>query len=416
MLQTALRIKPVDGDFGPQTRAAVVRYQKARRLKRHRRRHLRGLAGPRASTPRQARGQAGPEARAQAGAQAQALTEARTEAQGRAEARTQGDRQQARRWPASSRRTTRSCSRSAPRDRPSRCCSRHCGSPPPTVSSGRRPRQRSSPTRRQKKLTADGVVRSAGCGARSAPTPPRPGPKPAASFTLTGSGFGHGVGMSQYGAYAQALAGPHGRPRSCRRYYPGTTRTTSRTRRCCGSTCSPAPPPSPSVSPPPTAPRGTVYGRVTGASKAVTFTAKDTVVVRPNSRGGQDVAARRQGGRVHDLRHRPAARHVDRHPGLAGRAATVQVTGTAVTAATAGQAYRYGEMAISRTGSALNLVNVLRLGDEYVRGVPESPFYWGPHGAAALQAQALAARTFAYTAYRAGVLRRRATATSTTGR
>ena len=69
----------------------------------------------------------------------------------------------------------------------------------------------------------------------------------------------------------------------------------------------------------------------------------------------------------------------------------------------AGQAYRCGEMAISRTGSALNLVNVLRLGDEYLLGVPEAPFYWGPHGSAALQAQALAARTFAYTEYRAGV-------------
>ena len=52
-----------------------------------------------------------------------------------------------------------------------------------------------------------------------------PGPKPAASFTLTGSGFGHGVGMSQYGAYAQALAGRTVN-QILQTYYPGTTRTT----------------------------------------------------------------------------------------------------------------------------------------------------------------------------------------------
>ncbi len=148
---------------------------------------------------------------------------------------------------------------------------------------------------------------------------------------------------------------------------------------------------------------GTVYGRVTGASKAVTFTAADTVVVRPNSRNGQDVVL---GGKVvASTSSATAALRVTWTGTRAwtGRAATVQVTGTGIYRSHSAQAYRYGEMAVTRTGTTLNLVNVLRLGDEYVRGVPESPFYWGPHGAAALQAQALAARTFAYTAYRAGV-------------
>jgi stage II sporulation protein D len=147
---------------------------------------------------------------------------------------------------------------------------------------------------------------------------------------------------------------------------------------------------------------GTASARVYGANKLVTFTAKDTVVVRPNSRGGQDIT----------LAGTPVASTTKAVPlrvlwtgtrALAGRAATVQVTGTGRYRSHSAQAYRYGEMSIKPAGTRLNLVNVLRLGDEYVRGVPESPFYWGPYGGAALQAQAMAARTFAYTAYRKGV-------------
>ena len=254
---------------------------------------------------------------------------------------------------------------------------------------------------KQKKLPADGVVRSALWRALSADAA-SPGAKPAQSFTLSGSGYGHGVGMSQYGAYAQALEGRTA-TQIVQTYYPGTARTaisdaallrvnllartpavTLRVAATDGAT-------------------GTVYGRVTGASTPVTFTAKDTVVVRPNSRGGQDVAL---GTKVVASTTSGTARLRVTWTGtraLAGRAAVVQVTGQGRYRSHAGQAYRRGEMAISRTGSALNLVNVLRLGDEYLLGVPEAPFYWGPHGSAALQAQALAARTFAYTEYRAGV-------------
>ena len=252
-----------------------------------------------------------------------------------------------------------------------------------------------------KKLAATGVVTASVWRALSADAS-APVPKPAASFTLTGSGFGHGVGLSQYGAYAQALAGRTA-DAIVRTYYPGTTRTrvsdssplrvnllastAAVTLRVAATDAA----------------QGTVYGRVTGASKAVTFTAKDTVVVRPNSRGGQDVLL---GGKLAASTTTAASRLRVTWTGTrawAGRAATVQVTGTGRYRSHAGQAYRRGEMAISRTGSALNVVNVLRLGDEYLLGVPEAPFYWGPRGSAALQAQALAARTYAYAEYLAGV-------------
>lgn len=46
------------------------------------------------------------------------------------------------------------------------------------------------------------------------------------SFTLAGRGFGHGLGMSQYGAYGAAMKGLT-RDQILAFYYPGTTRSTS---------------------------------------------------------------------------------------------------------------------------------------------------------------------------------------------
>ena len=195
------------------------------------------------------------------------------------------------------------------------------------------------------------------CGAPSAPTPPRPGPKPAASFTLTGSGFGHGVGMSQYGAYAQALAGRTAN-QILQSYYPGTTRTTisdaallrvnllARTSAVTLRVAATDAPPARSTA------------AVTGASKAVTFTAEGHrrgAAQQPERPGRR---ARRQGGRV-DEPAPPALRVTwTGTRAWAGRAATVQVTGTGRYRSHSAQAYRYGEMAVSRTGTALNLVNV----------------------------------------------------------
>ena len=210
--------------------------------------------------------------------------------------------------------------------------------------------------------------------------------------------------MSQYGAYAQALPGRTVN-QILQTYYPGTTpHDDLRHGAAAGQ------PARPHACRHPAGGRNATHRRrapstagSTGASKAVTFTAGDTVVVRPNSRNGQDVLL---GGKV--VASTAAGKAALRVTwtgtrAWAGRPPRCRSPARACYRSHSAQAYRYGEMAISRTGAALNLVNVLRLGDEYVRGIPESPFYWGPYGGAALQAQALAARTFAYTAYLAGV-------------
>ena len=70
---------------------------------------------------------------------------------------------------------------------------------------------------------------------------------------------------------------------------------------------------------------------------------------------------------------------------LAGGATVVDIPG-------AGGTYRWGRLEATRIGGTLNLVNVLRLHDEYLDGIAEVPTSWAP---AALQAQAVAARTYA---------------------
>ena len=78
-LQGALRVKPVDGEFGPLTRAAVVRYQKAKHQK------ATGVVTSAVWRALSADARPKPKPAPQAGTQARA--EARTQA--RAEARTQ---------------------------------------------------------------------------------------------------------------------------------------------------------------------------------------------------------------------------------------------------------------------------------------------------------------------------------------
>ncbi len=185
----------------------------------------------------------------------------------------------------------------------------------------------------------------------------------ASRWTLRGGGFGHGIGMSQWGAYGFAKKGA-GYRAILRHYY-----------------------------------RGTAIG--TRAGKTV------RVLLRPNRsrismRGATRVSgrrldsgttyrARRRGSRVvlsGGGRRVATGRRVLR---LTGRR-PLRLFGTADNGVSGGTYRGAIEIRLAR-GSGLNAVNAVNM-DQYVRGVvaAESPASWP---AAALRAQAVAARSYA---------------------
>jgi stage II sporulation protein D len=194
---------------------------------------------------------------------------------------------------------------------------------------------------------------------------PAPSALAASTFYIRGHGYGHGIGLSQYGAYGLAQ---HGADAAAilGHYYTGTT---------LGSVD-----PSQQVS---------VLLEVTGRVSFSGASAAGSRALDPaKTYGAQATAA---GVRLLS----PTGRKLADVPGeLAVSAAVVRVGGHALNGISGG-IYR-GGLLLQPSGGALQVLNVLRL-DDYVRGVisGEMPASWAP---AALQAQAVAARTYALTA------------------
>lgn len=221
------------------------------------------------------------------------------------------------------------------------------------------------------------------------------------SFTLEGAGFGHGVGMSQWGAYAMALEGRDAASIATH-YYTGTSVTPVQddmdvrinllyqvnSARVRGE---------------PVDPGGgqievVMDGRAiaAGPSEAFTFTAQGASVgVQFNGADqgtGSSVTVRWAG---------------TRNPGAAGGTPSLlNVIGPRGSFDSAGHRYRYGHVEITPVdtsgGARLNVVNVLRLHDEYLYGISEVPNSWPE---AALQAQVLAARSYSLNKIDNGVRR-----------
>jgi SpoIID/LytB domain protein len=213
-----------------------------------------------------------------------------------------------------------------------------------------------------------------------------------ASFAVKGSGFGHGAGMSQYGAYAMAQGGAtYGRILTT--YYPGTTlQTVADTRHVKVNLLHSATKATFGVSRAPGV-TGQVALRLATSGGSATLGTADSGVVVPSASGGLEV--RRNGTKVAST---TGAVHVTwtGTPDLAGNPALARLSGTGTEGTKSAAPYRYGEMWVVRYGSRLEVVNELPLGREYVRGIAEMPTSWGVKGAAALRAQSVAARTYAW--------------------
>ena len=197
-----------------------------------------------------------------------------------------------------------------------------------------------------------------GTNATTPGTPSSPAAPGSAVFVLTGSGYGHGVGLSQYGAQAQAQAG-----RTVADilgfYYPGTT-------------LGPSPKTSVRVLLAPAAPTLTVSSpapfMVRDANGASAALPAGAVALGPDLQVSVDSSPV---ALVAPLTFAPAVGEL---------------------LSLGAKSYR-GRIEIASSGAGLQAVNIVAL-DSYVQGVVpgEMPSSWS---AAALEAQAVAARSYA---------------------
>ncbi len=215
--------------------------------------------------------------------------------------------------------------------------------------------------------------------------------KPPSTFSIVGSGSGHGVGLSQYGAYEMALEG-YSASQVLGYYYPGT------------STATP-------VNNPGTRIAVHVYGP--GSDTATTTVTVTTGEYQIGGAAGHLTPVTVPTGTP--LLLSTSGSTVVAKFGtttLKGSKLSVQWPGTTFLASSmkavakisaTGRSYRNGELVATSIDGRLNIVNDVLLHTEYLYGIDEMPSIWGTAsrsagtGAAALQAQAVAARGYALT-------------------
>ena len=226
---------------------------------------------------------------------------------------------------------------------------------------------------------------------------------PPDAFSLTGSGYGHGVGLSQWGAYGMAKEG-YDATSIVSHYYPNTTvapvqddmdirvnlfyRIASARMRA--EALDPGGGPI----------EVTVGGSVTtaGPNDVFTFNVAGNAVNVLRTTNGQSTSL----GTAPSVTVKWAG---NRDSGSAvGPATAVNVIGPNGSFSTTGHRYRYGTMNViatsAPTGTKLNVVNQLRVHDEYLYGISEVSSSWPD---AAMQAQVIAARSYAMAKIAAGV-------------
>ena len=232
--------------------------------------------------------------------------------------------------------------------------------------------------------------------------PPARAEEPA-QFTLVGSGWGHGVGMSQWGAFGMARAG-YDAASIASHYYRGTQILPAQDDMDIRANLLFQ------------VPRSVMRSQAldpTGGGIEVTV--GPTVVVGSpvddfvfTVRDGQVGVERVGGGQAVDLGMAPTVTvrwAGTRAPGTApGGPTLLNVARTRDGLASDGHRYRYGTVEVvpvsTNAGVRLNVVNSVRIHDEYLYGISEVSSSWPE---AAMQAQVLAARTYALSKIDSGV-------------
>jgi SpoIID/LytB domain protein len=257
------------------------------------------------------------------------------------------------------------------------------------------------PTNRRRTAVAVAVALAATLGL--GPASPAAAAAVPDSFTFTGSGWGHGYGMSQYGAYGMALDGSSATDILQHYYAPATvTRTTDdpevRVQVLKGVTTV-------------TLSLGSVDSSKAGSWRLVWGPAKDAdgnetqATTIPGGslkftittvNGVKQVAAT-VGGTVRRTSSTMPELYVEwsgtRY--LGGNAGLVTVPGA--NAGSGSVTYRWGRLGLKMLDDGtIQVVNAVKLNTEYVYGIAEMPSSWP---SAALQAQAVAARTYALRKY-----------------
>lgn len=223
------------------------------------------------------------------------------------------------------------------------------------------------------------------------------GPLPAQaaeSWRLGGSGFGHGVGMSQYGAYVQAAEGRSARA-ILEHYFRGSVvaGVTDSADIRVNLVHSAASFRTATVS----LQDGGGTGSITVGGGSFAVRAGDVVTYSLSGgsitaeRSGPSGAARLTGASAQVVWSGTRAR--------SGPATLLDVAGPGETLGDASGRYRWGTLDVRVVAGRLEAVNIVRLHDEYLYGIAEMPSSWP---AAALQAQVVAARSFALVRLAAG--------------
>ena len=207
---------------------------------------------------------------------------------------------------------------------------------------------------------------------------------PPADFTFRGAGFGHGVGMSQYGAKRQADAGRTG-TQIINHYYAGSRVATV-------TDLAPL-----RVNLLNRVGAVDVRGEAAAGGGSLRITAGGTVV---GTTAAQVTTLRAEGTEVVVLRGgSEVARAASVIVEWDNATTLFNAAGPGETLDGRGHRYRHGAADVTVLEGALNVVLQLALHELYLRGIAEVPSSWP---AAALQVQAITARTYALRKFAAG--------------